>query len=180
MRLKNLLTTIALMFITLTSFSQVTSSSINGTISDDKRAGIPGVVVYVKHIPTGTNYGSTTNEKGFFIINNVSSGGPYTIRVSYIGYRDTTITDVFLQLGEDYKLNLSLKEKSVTMTEVTVVAKNAKKSDQVSKEQIQTLPTLSRNISDFTKLTPQSSNNSFNGTNFRYNNVTMLLDLVHH
>ena len=35
------------------------------------------------------------------------------------------------------------------------------------------LPTLGRSINDFTRLTPQSNNNSFAGTNFRYNNVTI-------
>src|SRR6202012_4755486 len=44
---------------------------------------------------------------------------------------------------------------------------------RISTEQIQQLPTLARSITDFTKLTPQSSNNSFAGTNFRYNNITI-------
>ena len=35
------------------------------------------------------------------------------------------------------------------------------------------LPTLGRSLSDFTRLTPQSNNNSFAGTNFRYNNITL-------
>jgi hypothetical protein len=161
------------MFITLSSWAQVTSSSINGTITDEKKEGIFGAGLLVKHIPSGTTYGSVTNEKGFYIVNNVASGGPYSIRISYMGYQDTTITDVYLNLGDDYKLNMTLEPKGITMADVVVVAKPTKKDGQVSKEQIQTLPTLSRNISDFNKLTPQSSNNSFNGTNFRYNNVTL-------
>src|SRR5881392_73774 len=36
-----------------------------------------------------------------------------------------------------------------------------------------TLPTIGRSINDFTRLTPQSNNNSFAGTNFRYNNITL-------
>ena len=36
-----------------------------------------------------------------------------------------------------------------------------------------TLPTLGRSLSDFTRLTPQSNNNSFAGSNFRYNNLTI-------
>ena len=162
-----------MMFITLSSWAQVTSSSINGTITDEKKEGIFGAGLLVKHIPSGTTYGSVTNEKGFYIVNNVASGGPYSIRISYMGYQDTTITDVYLNLGDDYKLNMTLEPKGITMADVVVVAKPTKKDGQVSKEQIQTLPTLSRNISDFNKLTPQSSNNSFNGTNFRYNNVTL-------
>jgi hypothetical protein len=38
---------------------------------------------------------------------------------------------------------------------------------------LSTLPTLGRSLSDFTRLTPQSNNNSFAGTNFRYNNLTI-------
>jgi len=35
------------------------------------------------------------------------------------------------------------------------------------------LPNINRGIQDVTKLVPQSANNSFAGTNFRYNNVTI-------
>ena len=137
MRLKTLLTTILMMFITLSSWAQVTSSSINGTITDEKKEGIFGAGVLVKHIPSGTTYGSVTNEKGFYIVNNVASGGPYSIRISYMGYQDTTITDVYLNLGDDYKLNMTLEPKGITMADVVVVAKPTKKEGQVSKEQIQ-------------------------------------------
>ena len=43
----------------------------------------------------------------------------------------------------------------------------------ISQSQISGLPNINRGIQDVTKLIPQSANNSFNGTNFRYNNVTI-------
>ena len=43
----------------------------------------------------------------------------------------------------------------------------------ISRTQMNILPTIGRSINDFTRLTPQSNNNSFAGTNFRYNNVTI-------
>jgi hypothetical protein len=36
-----------------------------------------------------------------------------------------------------------------------------------------TLPSIGRSLGDFTRLTPQSNNNSFAGSNFRYNNLTV-------
>ncbi|MEJ7659532.1 MAG: hypothetical protein WKG07_07870 [Hymenobacter sp.] len=38
---------------------------------------------------------------------------------------------------------------------------------------MQQLPTISRSIQDFTRLDPRNSNNSFAGSSFRYNNITL-------
>ena len=43
----------------------------------------------------------------------------------------------------------------------------------ITRAQLNNLPTLGRSITDFTRLTPQSNNNSFAGSNFRYNNLTI-------
>ncbi|RYZ97688.1 MAG: TonB-dependent receptor, partial [Sphingobacteriaceae bacterium] len=44
----------------------------------------------------------------------------------------------------------------------------------ISADQVKNMPTINRSITDVTRLTPQGSrDNSFGGTNFRYNNVTI-------
>jgi hypothetical protein len=172
MKLKNLLT-LALLFISLISFGQTTTSSISGEIKDENSQPIFSAVVYAKHEPTGAVFGNTTNEKGYYTINNMSVGGPYSIRISFLGYRDTTFHNIYLSLGEEFKLSLSLLTSSTQLTGVTITGIVDAKEGSISRDQLKTLPTISRNLSDFNKLTPQSSNNSFNGTNFRYNNITL-------
>lgn len=159
--------------------AQVTTSSVNGVISDSKGDGLPGATVQIVHIPTNTKAGAATNVDGRFFIANLAPGGPYEITISFVGYNTEKRENVFLKLGEASKLEVQLKEESTALGEVVVTGIANKDSDKigsatsVGKELIQGLPTLSRSFADFTKLTPQSSNNSFAGTNFRYNNITL-------
>ena len=89
----------SLAFVGIT-FSQVTTSSIKGIISDENQAELPGANVVAVHNPTGTTYGAATNIDGRFNLLNMRVGGPYTVTVSYIGYQDQVFTDVFLDLGK--------------------------------------------------------------------------------
>ncbi|HLZ15989.1 MAG TPA: hypothetical protein VKQ08_03075, partial [Cyclobacteriaceae bacterium] len=104
---------------------------------------------------------------------------PYEIAVTFVGYKAEQYNDVNLKLGETQKLDAVLFDEAQQLNEVTVVGVNQDATEKsgtstsVGREQIMTLPTLSRSFSDFTRLTPQSSNNSFAGTNFRYNNITL-------
>ncbi|HEX6429394.1 MAG TPA: TonB-dependent receptor, partial [Niastella sp.] len=72
--------------------------------------------------------------------------------------------------------NLTLEEQDKTLTEVVVTSggrRSLPSGTSIGRAQLTTLPTLGRSISDFTRLTPQANNNSFAGTNFRYNNLTV-------
>ncbi|HXB39664.1 MAG TPA: carboxypeptidase regulatory-like domain-containing protein [Bacteroidia bacterium] len=157
--------------------AQITSSSINGKIVDPKGETVPGVIVLATHMPTGTKYPVLTDLNGNYHLVNLNPGGPYTIKVSFIGFQDQVLEDINLSLGENQHIDFKLVEMSQQLGEVTVVGdKDDNKTGtatRISKEQVMTMPTITRSMSDFTRLTPQSSNNSFGGTNFRYNNVTI-------
>jgi len=155
--------------------AQETTATLNGTVYDSKGAPVPGASVVVKHEPTGYSTGTQTNNKGIFVIPNLKVGGPYTVKISFTGYKEETLSDLNLVLGENPEMNVGLKLNETALTEVVVVGgKRAQNSGlTVGKAQLTTLPTLGRSLSDFTRLTPQSNNNSFAGTNFRYNNITL-------
>lgn len=159
--------------------AQVTTSSINGTVKDASGEALIGATVRATHQPSGTTYGSTTNTEGQFNIANMRVGGPYLIEVSYIGYQPKSYTDITLQLGRPYTLNASLSESGGMLDEVVVSADrssvfNAQKTGaatNVGTQQIEALPTISRSLTDFTRLTPQANGNGFAGRDGRYNNV---------
>ncbi len=159
--------------------AQVTTSSVSGKITDAKGDDLPGATVQLVYKPTNTVYGVATNVDGRYALRNLNPGGPYEATVTFVGYQVEKLSDINLKLGETLKLDFQLKEESTQLQEVQVIAGNildlnkTGASNSVSKEQIQSLPTLSRSFSDFTRLTPQASNNSFAGTNFRYNNITL-------
>ena len=156
--------------------AQETTATLNGTVYDSKGAPVPGASVVVKHEPTGYSTGTQSNSKGIFVIPNLKVGGPYTVKISFTGYKEETVSDLNLVLGDNPELNIGLKLNETALTEVVVVGgKRAQTTGgtTVGRAQLTTLPTLGRSLSDFTRLSPQSNNNSFGGTNFRYNNITL-------
>ena len=155
--------------------AQETVASISGIIKGKAGATLQGATIMLKHEPTGFVSTSTSNSKGIYFIGNLQAGGPYTITISYVGFATEEKKNFTLILGAN-TLDQQLNESGSTLAGVTVSGKGTKKSGantQISQAQIRNIPSLSRSLQDVTKLTPQSNNNSFAGTNFRYNNVTI-------
>lgn len=166
----------SLFFITpCASYSQETAATLSGHINDAKGAVLNGATVALKHEPTNTLTTTQTNNKGIFYLPNLRVGGPYTITITYVGFKDTVLNDVNLALGNNPNLDLNLQSASKDLMEVVVSGTRRAPAAglTVGRAQLNTLPTLGRSLSDFTRLTPQSNNNSFAGSNFRYNNLTV-------
>ena len=168
-------------FLTLVFFQsmgQITTSSLSGKVKDAKGEEIPGASVQLLHVPTGTRYGVATQIDGNFLLANMNPGGPYTLSVSFVGYKTFKAENLNLTLGSNPAVNVVISEETTTLVEVVVKAdKGGTKSGaitQLNESTIKAVPTISRSLTDMTRLTPQgSSSNSFAGTNFRYNNVTV-------
>ncbi len=175
----NLSSILALVFLLtgFSSFAQLTTSSISGKIKDAKNEDVIGATVIAVHMPTGTKYGTVSDENGTYNISDMTPGGPYKITVSFVGAATQDLNDVNLSLGPNNGPTISLKDQSTEITQVVVTAERGSTKigagTRIGEEQMKSLPSLSRSLQDLTRLSPQSSNNSFAGTNFRYNNVTI-------
>jgi len=157
--------------------AQITTSGVNGKIKDEKGI-IPGATVIILHVPTGTVSKASSNENGIYRIGNLNPGGQYKITVTYVGYSPVVRENIYLTLGSDQKFDIDLKDQGNQLAEVNVKGqKGPTKSGagaRFGEEQIKTLPTMNRSLQDVTRATPQGSkDNTFGGTNFRYNNVTI-------
>ena len=168
---------IFILFSKFSSFAQLTTSSITGKIKDGKNEDVIGATVFAVHTPTGTKYGTVSDENGNYNISDMTPGGPYKITVTFVGAATQELTDVNLSLGPNNGPIISLKDQSTEITQVVVTAERGPTKTgagtRIGEEQMKALPSLSRSLQDLTRLSPQSSNNSFAGTNFRYNNVTI-------
>ncbi|MCC5946650.1 MAG: TonB-dependent receptor [Bernardetiaceae bacterium] len=159
----------------------VTTGNITGFVKGTDGETLPGATVIAVHTPTGTKYGSITNANGRYVITNVRVGGPYEIKVSYVGYAENTRNDLYVSLGSTTDANFDLREEGVELSEIVITSErndliNSDRtgaSTNLSNEQINELPTISRSINDFTRLTPQSNGTSFAGRDNRFNNYTV-------
>jgi hypothetical protein len=174
---KLLLSLIVSIFTMCTVFAQVTTSSFSGIIKDSKGETLPGATIRAIHLPSGTNYSTSTNTNGRFTLPGVRIGGPYTIVVSFIGYEPQTYTNITLKLGEPFILNTTLSETGTSLKEVVVTGKKeinvarAGESTNINSRMLTTLPTITRSITDFTRLSPLANGNSFGGRDSRFNNT---------
>jgi len=171
-----------MLFMSVTAaFSQVTTSTLSGRVTSEGNEPLPGATVVAVHIPSGTQYGTITNNDGRYNIQGMRPGGPYKVDVSFIGYSTNSYSDITLLLGEVFVLDARLRESVVDVDEVMVIgtrapAFNSEKngaSVNINNRQINTMPTISRSINDITRLTPQANGNQIGGGNYRQNYITV-------
>lgn len=161
--------------------AQVTTSALTGKVTlGNTNESVIGATIQVVHVPSGTRYATVTNADGRYTIQGMRVGGPYTIKVSYIGYQPTEISNVTLQLGETYNQNFKMAEDASILGEVVISGKGSKftaektgASTNINNTQIMNLPTINRSITDIARLSPYSNGMSFAGGDGRSSNFTL-------
>jgi hypothetical protein len=184
--LLNLSLTILLVGALLTNaFGQVTTSSLRGIVVDDMNEPLAGATVVAVHVPSGTQYGVLSNKDGRFTISNMRVGGPYQVTVSFVGFKPEVFNDINLSLGNASDMTVTLSSAVTSLNEVVVSAgKNSVINSQrtgaainLSNELVNAVPSVSRGLKDYTKISPlantSGSGTSFAGANNRYNQFSI-------
>lgn len=159
-------------------YAQVTTSSISGTVKSATGELLAGATVTATNVPTGTTFKTLTRNGGQYNLSNLPPGGPYALEVSYVNYQTSKRTDIYLNLGDDYKADFALENTGQELSTVVVTGQRARAvkngaNTNISSRQLATLPNSSRSILNITKITPQSNGTNFAGMNNRYNNITI-------
>ncbi|MCX6583449.1 MAG: carboxypeptidase regulatory-like domain-containing protein [Candidatus Aminicenantes bacterium] len=167
-------------------FAQVlTNGSFSGKVVDVDGKVIAGADIVAIHLPTGTKYVTLTRMNGMFDIPAVRVGGPYTITASFEGFKPEKQEELAVKLGETKYVTFTLQLQTVDAGEIVVTASTpiinpyrTGASQNVAQDSIDNLPTISRSLSDFTRLSPQvladdETDGAFNagGRSSRYNNI---------
>ncbi len=188
--MKNLL--ILFIALTLTSVAVlaqgVTTAGMYGKVTDNTGSGLPGANIVATHVPSGTIYGTTSRDNGDYNIPGMRVGGPYTLTISFVGFAKREYIDIYLQLSQNLRQDARLAEEAVRAGEVLVTAERSAvlsashtgANTNVVREQIDRLPSITRNFQDFYKLSPYfnptstsasgASGNAL-GRNSKYNNI---------
>ena len=177
-----LLAVLSILVTAETSWGQgVTGSAVTGTITE-KGSGTPvaGAFIELKNTATGDTYTALGEADGTYFIDNVASGGPYTLTITAGAYKQARQSGVQLQLGQRLQLDQAMD----TTTEVIVIVDKLDPlkdkgrtgpSTTVGGEAIGKLPLQGRNFADLQSTSPQavsaSGGTSFAGQNNHYNNI---------
>ncbi len=160
----------------------VTTSGLDGFVSDTDGNPLVGANVVVNYEPSGTQYGTSVRDGGLYTIPNMRVGGPYTITVSYIGYHTQEEKNIYLILGQTQSVDFALTVEAIEMTgvEVRAVQDDVLNSDRtgaatfIGDLQVAQMPSIKRSTRDLTRLDPRSDGNfSFGGKNWLYNNISV-------
>ncbi|MDR2824374.1 MAG: carboxypeptidase regulatory-like domain-containing protein [Prevotellaceae bacterium] len=161
--------------------AQVTTASMSGKVSDQAGEPLAGATVVAVHTTSGTQTQTMTDAKGLYRLSNMRPGGPYAVTFSYIGYNDHAVNNLYLNLAENNITDVKLMESSVSLESVVVTApqfsnmnsSNAGATTNIGTRQINAMPTISRNFTDLTRITPQANGAAIGGGTYRQSNITI-------
>ncbi|PSR06250.1 MAG: TonB-dependent receptor, partial [Bacteroidetes bacterium SW_10_40_5] len=159
----------------------ISTGSISGQINNQEEEPLVDANVTAIHQPTMTEYNTISRNNGRYNLPNLKIGGPYTLKFSYVGYQKVVRDSIYVDLGQNRLISVEMLEKADQMQEVEVVGQKDPYEDasagintNISKDDLNNLPSLDRSFKEFTRLTPQKGEGlSFAGRNNFYNNLTV-------
>jgi hypothetical protein len=98
------------------AFAQgVTTSAVNGFVTDKSGKSVAGAVITVVHEPSGTRASTTTRANGQYTLSGLRVGGPYTVSVEAKEFQPQAQKEIYLSLNEVQVLNFTLSSEVVAM-----------------------------------------------------------------
>src|ERR1700694_782683 len=139
--------------------AQTVDTAILGTVLDPAGAPVAGATVTVLQPTTGFSHGSVTSQDGTYEARYLVPGA-YVVETGPAGFRRERRTAVVIQLGQEARIDFSLKVGTVQETmevnaEVPLLqTENATIAGVVDQERIESLPINGRRFDDLAVLTP--------------------------
>jgi hypothetical protein len=165
--------------------TQITTGTIQGTVTDANGAVMPGANVEIKNLDTNLSKTLTTDDGGRFAALALSPGR-YSVTVSKTGFATAVAEHVDLTVGQALNLPVAMKvsavEERVTITSTPVVdTVKTESSTTLNETAVNTTPILGRKFEDLLTLTPGVSvvqgpdgdEITFSGQRGVFNNVSL-------
>jgi hypothetical protein len=145
---------------------QRVSGSITGYVYDPSEAPVVGATVTVTNMDTGIAATRTTESTGLYLFTNLNPGS-YSVAVEAAGFRRYVQENVVLRVDSTVRADVHLvigeltQEVSVTGESPILKTEKTDVGTSISERDLETLPTLGRNISQLYNLVPGVIKNFF-------------------
>jgi hypothetical protein len=181
---------ICLFTILITTFAvsaqtQITTGTIQGTVTDENGAVVPSANVDIKNVDTNFSRTATTDESGRFVVLALPPGN-YEVTITKQGFATTVVEKFPLQVGQAVNLTLAIKvsgvaERVTVSAAPTVDTLKTEASTTLNEKAVSTTPILGRKFEDLLTLTPGVSvvqgpdgdEITFSGQRGVFNNVSL-------
>jgi hypothetical protein len=156
---QQLFLSVALLFFTAVStYAQVTTSTLVGLVRDSQDAVIPGATVVATHEGTGVAREGVTDANGEFVFSALPNG-PYTVRVELTGFK--TLQQRGMQLASGQTVRQTFTLEVGTLAETVTVSGEAPlvdtaaslQTDTLGSQEVTELPVNRRNLTNLMSLT---------------------------
>lgn len=130
-KLKGFAAFILLTLLTLAVHGQQTTS-VKGTVVDDKGATLPGVSVVMINQESKKQENTVTDLKGIFVFNTVKIGSRYDFSFNYIGYQKKTSPAFLINPGTNNSMLIRMETSSSGLNDVVVVGYGSQKKTKIT------------------------------------------------
>ena len=147
------------------AFAQETTGGIRGVVTDAAGAPLANATVVVTHVPSGTSNTTVTSADGGYVTRNLRVGGPYVV-TALTSQGELTAQVPQVSIGSPMQMNLQATSaaSSDAIAVADVVVRGVRGGGlqtggraRVNVEDIETLPSISRDIKDFARTSPFAS-----------------------
>ncbi|WP_286777140.1 TonB-dependent receptor [Sphingobacterium sp. UBA2074] len=152
-------------------YAQTTQAGFSGKITDENNKGVHGASIEVRNESTGFTTKTSTNANGDFNFKELPLGGPYTVKVTYIGYGEQVRSGFNLNQGDIVRLTIPIQNTSnvletVELTGISTLKnkiENLGAATAVTARDIAKLPVNGRNFTSLMDLSPLSKGDNIGG-----------------
>ena len=142
-----------------------TTASISGRIVDARGRGVAGVEVVVLNQASGISMRGLSRSEGRYLVGGLEVGGPYTVTMRQIGSPMVKRTGVFLSLGQQLQLDVTLEQQPAMLQAIETQAKADRLFSRghmgaqsfISDSTLRRAPVINRDLYDLVRLVPQIS-----------------------
>lgn len=140
------------------AFSQTSTASLSGTVSDEQGSIVAGANVVVSDAAKSFERAATTNGNGVFVFTSLPPSS-YSIKISKTGFAESQVSNVVLNVNDKSSIKIELKVANATATvnvtdEAALVNDSPAVSTVIDRQFIANQPLNGRSFQNLVELSP--------------------------